>query len=164
MGAPDFLRGPNRGPLDLLSGLDYSDRDKSEAAHRTLEAEFGLRFIESVLSGTWARQLDRKAQMLKTAAKLLESDRIRGNFLHLNPSEQTYMAKQANKSGVYRVTEIIGTSPVSWENAAKKAVETAAKSLRDLRVAEISKLDMKIEGGKVVAYRARVSLSFKYDA
>ena len=74
------------------------------------------------------------------------------------------MAKKANQSGVYRVTEIIGTSSVSWEDAAKKAVETAAKSLRDLRVAEISKLDMKIEGGKVVAYRARVSLSFKYDA
>ena len=74
------------------------------------------------------------------------------------------MAKKANESGVYRVTEIIGTSRVSWEDAAKKAIETAAKSLRDLRVAEISKLDMKIEGGKVVAYRARVSLSFKYDA
>jgi flavin-binding protein dodecin len=80
------------------------------------------------------------------------------------PKGATDMAKKASDSGVYRVTEIIGTSPVSWENAAKKAVETAAKSLRDLRVAEISKLDMKIEGGKVVAYRARVSLSFKYDA
>jgi dodecin len=74
------------------------------------------------------------------------------------------MAKKETGSGVYRVTEIIGTSQTSWEDAAKKAVETAAKSLRDLRVAEISKLDMKVEGGKVVAYRARVSLSFKYDA
>jgi flavin-binding protein dodecin len=74
------------------------------------------------------------------------------------------MAKKASDSGVYRVTEIIGTSPVSWEDAAKRAVETASKSLRDLRVAEISKLDMKMEAGKVVAYRARVSLSFKYDA
>lgn len=73
------------------------------------------------------------------------------------------MAKDNAKSGVYRVTDVIGTSKVSWEDAAKNAVETAAKSLRDLRVAEISKLDMKIEGGKVVAYRARVSLSFKYD-
>ena len=73
------------------------------------------------------------------------------------------MAKKT-KSGVYRVTEIIGTSPDSWEDAAKKALETAAKSLRDLRVAEVSKLDMKIEDGKVVAYRARISLSFKYDA
>ena len=74
------------------------------------------------------------------------------------------MAKKDSSEGVYRVTEIIGTSTVSWEDAAKNAVETAAKSLRDLRVAEISKLDVKIEGGKVVAYRARVSLSFKYDA
>ena len=74
------------------------------------------------------------------------------------------MVKKSNESGVYRVTEIIGTSTTSWEDAAKKAVETASKSLRDLRVAEVSKLDMKIEDGKVVAFRARVSLSFKYDA
>jgi hypothetical protein len=74
------------------------------------------------------------------------------------------MAKKKGDSGVYRVTDIIGTSPVSWEAAAKSAVDAAAKSLRDLRIAEVSKLDMKIEGGKVVAYRARVSLSFKYDA
>ena len=73
------------------------------------------------------------------------------------------MAKK-EPAGVYRVTEIIGTSNVSWEDAAKTAVETAAKSLRDLRVAEVTKLDMKIEGGKVVAFRAKVSLSFKYEA
>ena len=74
------------------------------------------------------------------------------------------MAKKKVESGVYRVTDIIGTSPDSWENEAKNAVETAAKSLRDLRVAEVCKLDRKVEGGKVVAYRARASLSFKYDA
>ena len=74
------------------------------------------------------------------------------------------MAKKKSDSGVYRVTEIIGTSLTSWEDAAKNAVETAAKSLRDLRVAEVCKLDMKVDGGKVVAYRARVSLSFKYEA
>jgi flavin-binding protein dodecin len=74
------------------------------------------------------------------------------------------MAKKAAPAGVYRVTEIIGTSTKSWEDAAASAVEIAAKSLRDLRVAEIEKLDMKIEDGKVVAYRARVSLSFKYEA
>jgi flavin-binding protein dodecin len=74
------------------------------------------------------------------------------------------MAKKQSDAGVYRVTEIIGVSPVSWEAAAKNAIETASKSLRDLRIAEIGKLDVKIEGGKVVAYRARVSLSFKYDA
>ena len=74
------------------------------------------------------------------------------------------MAKKKTESGVYRVTEIIGTSPVSWEEAAKNAVETAATSLRDLRVAEVCKLDMKVDAGKVIAYRARVSLSFKYEA
>jgi len=74
------------------------------------------------------------------------------------------MAKKSAETGVYRVTEIIGTSTVSWEDAAKKAVETASKSLRDLRIAEIEKLDLKVEDGKVVAYRARLSLSFKYQA
>ena len=63
----------------------------------------------------------------------------------------------------YKIIEIIGTSPTSWEEAAKSAVETAAKSLRDLRIAEITKLDMRVENGKVAAYRARVSLSFKYQ-
>jgi len=74
------------------------------------------------------------------------------------------MAKKNVDSGVYRVTEIIGTSTVSWEDAAKNAVEIASKSLRDLRIAEVSKLDLKIEDGKVAAYRARLSLSFKYEA
>jgi flavin-binding protein dodecin len=74
------------------------------------------------------------------------------------------MAKKKADQGVYRVTEIIGTSSKSWEDAATSAVELAAASLRDLRIAEVSKLDMKIEGGKVVAYRARVQLSFKYEA
>ena len=73
------------------------------------------------------------------------------------------MAKTGTESGVYRVTEIIGTSPVSWEDAAKTAVETAAGSLRDLRVAEVEKLDVKIEDGKVIAFRAKISLSFKYE-
>lgn len=74
------------------------------------------------------------------------------------------MAKKQTDSGVYRVTEIIGTSMTSWEDATKNAVETAAKSLRDLRIAEVTKLDVKVDdNGKVVAYRARVSLSFKYD-
>ena len=73
------------------------------------------------------------------------------------------MAKNKSGGAVYRVTEIIGTSATSWEDAAKTAVETAAKSLRDLRVAEIEKLDLKVENGRVVAYRARVSLSFKYE-
>ena len=75
------------------------------------------------------------------------------------------MAKKGSSAvdvSIYRITEIVGVSTVSWEDAARNAVETAAKTLRDLRVAEITKLDMKVEDGKVVAYRARVSLSFKY--
>ena len=63
----------------------------------------------------------------------------------------------------YKIVELVGTSEVSWEEAAKNAVETASKTLRDLRIAEITKLDMKVEGGKVVAYRTRVNLSFKYE-
>ena len=63
---------------------------------------------------------------------------------------------------VYKVIELVGTSTESWEKAAKTAVETASKSLRDLRVAEIAELDMQIEDSKVLAYRARVKLSFKY--
>ena len=73
------------------------------------------------------------------------------------------MAKKTVGEGVYRVTEVIGTSRVSWEDAAKNAVTTASKTLRDLRIAEVSMLDMKVEGGKVAAYRARVKLSFKYE-
>ncbi len=74
------------------------------------------------------------------------------------------MAKKKDSSdGVYRVTEVIGTSKVSWEDAAANAVAAASKTLRDLRIAEVVKLDMKVDDGKVAAYRARVQLSFKYD-
>ena len=65
---------------------------------------------------------------------------------------------------VYKVVELVGTSEKSWEDAAKNAVETAGKSLKALRVAEIRELDLKIENGKVVAYRAKVNLSFKYES
>jgi len=63
---------------------------------------------------------------------------------------------------VYKIIELVGSSPNSWEEAAKNAVDRASQSLRDLRVAEISQLDLKIEDGKVAAYRAKVNLSFKY--
>ncbi len=64
---------------------------------------------------------------------------------------------------VYKIIELVGTSEVSWEDAAKNAVGTASKSLKNLRIAEVNKLDLKIEDGKVVGYRARVSVSFKYE-
>jgi flavin-binding protein dodecin len=63
---------------------------------------------------------------------------------------------------VYKIIRLVGSSPNSWEEAAKNAVDTASKTLRNLRIAEIQKLDLKIEDGKVVAYRALVNLSFKY--
>lgn len=67
-------------------------------------------------------------------------------------------------NSVYKFIEVVGTSPTSWEDAAKTAVETASQSLRDMRVAEIKDLDIKIENGKVALYRATVKLSFKYEA
>ena len=73
-------------------------------------------------------------------------------------------SKKQSGESVYRITELVGTSAVSWEDAVKTAVATASTSLRDLRIADIVKLDVKIDGGKVVAYRARVALSFKYEA
>ena len=64
----------------------------------------------------------------------------------------------------YKIIELVGTSTKSWEDAAKKAVETASKSLKELRIAEVGQLDMRIENGKVVAFRARVKISFKYKS
>ena len=73
------------------------------------------------------------------------------------------MAKKGSGT-VYRVTEVISTSTNSWEDAARNAVNTAAGTLRDLRIAEIEKLDVRIEDGKIVQFRARLALSFKYDS
>ena len=64
---------------------------------------------------------------------------------------------------VYKIIELVGTSPNSWEEAARNAVETAAGSLKDLRIAEVDQLDMKVENNKVTAFRARLNLSFKYE-
>jgi flavin-binding protein dodecin len=72
------------------------------------------------------------------------------------------MAKGDN--AVYRVTDVIGTSATSWEEAAQNAVKTASKSLRDLRIAEVTKLDVKVEDGRITQFRTRLSLSFKYGA
>jgi flavin-binding protein dodecin len=71
--------------------------------------------------------------------------------------------KSVTTESVYKLVEVIGTSPHTWEDAAKNAVETAARTLRDLRIAEVVKMDMKVEDGKVKEYRTRVLLSFKYE-
>jgi flavin-binding protein dodecin len=73
------------------------------------------------------------------------------------------MAKKHGE-GVYRIVDVVGVSKTSWEDAGKRAVETAATSLRDLRIAEVTKMDMTVENGKVSAYRTRVALSFKYES
>ena len=73
------------------------------------------------------------------------------------------MAKK-HADAVYRVIDVVGVSEKSWEDAGRHAVETAAGSLRDLRVAEVTKMDMRVENGKVLAFRTRVALSFKYEA
>ena len=73
------------------------------------------------------------------------------------------MGKKSN-GGVYRVVDVIGLSAVSWEDAARNAVNTASKSLRDLRIAEVVKMDVKVDNGKVTAFRTRLALSFKYEA
>jgi flavin-binding protein dodecin len=73
------------------------------------------------------------------------------------------MAKKA-KGGVYRIVDVVGVSSTSWEDAGRRAVETAATSIRDLRIAEVTKMDMTVENGKVSAYRTRVALSFKYES
>jgi flavin-binding protein dodecin len=87
----------------------------------------------------------------------------------IEPARKPYFQQEAvvakkGSDGVYKIVEVVGVSKTSWEDAGKKAVETASKSLRDLRVAEVLRTDMKVENGKVTAYRTRVSLSFKYEA
>jgi flavin-binding protein dodecin len=73
------------------------------------------------------------------------------------------MAKKQAET-IYKIVEVVGVSEKSWEDAGRRAVETAAGTIRDLRVAEVTKMDMKVEDGKVAAFRTRVSLSFKYEA
>ncbi len=73
------------------------------------------------------------------------------------------MAKKDGGEGANRVIDVIGTSKTSWEDAAKNAVETASKSLRDIRIAEVAQMDVRVDNGKVVAFRTRLQLSFKYE-
>src|SRR5947209_19892278 len=77
-------------------------------------------------------------------------------------TEESVMAKKSEE-GVYRIVDVVGVSETSWEDAGRQAVKTASKSLRDLRIAEVTKMDMKVENGKVMAFRTRVAPSFKYE-
>jgi dodecin len=79
------------------------------------------------------------------------------------PAEESFVAKKSAAEPIYKIVEVIGTSTKSWEDAAMNAVAAAAKSLRDLRIAEVVKMDMKVDKGKAVAFRTRVLLSFKYE-
>jgi dodecin len=79
-----------------------------------------------------------------------------------DPQQNSTPDQQADT--VYKIVDVVGVSETSWEDAGRNAVETAAESLRDLRVAEVTKMDMRLENGKVAAFRTRVSLSFKYGA
>jgi dodecin len=91
-----------------------------------------------------------------TADNFREAQMVERTQLHGGTS-----ATQAD--AVYRVVDVIGVSATSWEDAARNAIETAASSLRDLRIAEITKMDVKVDNGKLVAFRTRLSLSFKYE-
>jgi hypothetical protein len=81
----------------------------------------------------------------------------------LSPQEGAMAKKKTAGDAVYKIVEVIGTSTKSWEDAAVTAVETAGETLRDLRIAEVVKMDLKVEDGKPVAFRTRVLLSFKYQ-
>jgi dodecin len=85
--------------------------------------------------------------------------------VNAQPYSQEGIAMNAasSKGSVYRITELVGTSTTSWEEAAKNAVETAAGTLRDIRIGEVTKLDVVVDEGKVSAFRARVNVSFKYE-
>jgi dodecin len=85
-----------------------------------------------------------------------------GGRAQFEPLEDAMAKKQSE--AIYKIVEVVGVSEKSWEDAGRRAVETAAGTIRDLRVAEVIKMDMKVEDGKVAAFRTRVSLSFKYEA
>jgi flavin-binding protein dodecin len=98
----------------------------------------------------WARELTKLGHQVR----LMPAKDVKA---YVNP-----VAEKQTES-VYRIIDVVGVSEKSWEDAGRKAVETAAGSLRDLRVAEVTKMDMKVDNGKVTAFRTRVALSFKYE-
>jgi flavin-binding protein dodecin len=99
--------------------------------------------------------------------RLAVSGAVAARLFHRAPvfanRKEVIMADTASTEGVYRVIDVVGSSDTSWEDAARNAVETASRSLRDLRIAEVQKLDLKLDGDKIVAFRTRLQLSFKYE-
>ena len=129
--------------LCLLPSPDYIVADKNRHLVSARTCQVSIRT-------TW-RQRSKNQQ--PTAAET-------GTLIALKSRRTGKEAKMAET--VYKVIELVGSSATSWDDAAKNAVEKAGKTLRDLRIAEVEKLDMKVEDGKVAAFRARVKLSFKY--
>jgi hypothetical protein len=82
----------------------------------------------------------------------------------IDPMAKKQSGSVKQSESVYRIIDVVGVSENSWEDAGRAAIDTAAGSVRDLRVAEVTKMDMKVENGKVTAFRTRVALSFKYEA
>jgi flavin-binding protein dodecin len=124
-----------------------------------------LEFLRSNKTATTSNFLPRKSIDGVTAVDL--SLVVRASILiarvHFLANERINpMAKKQSES-VYRIIDVVGVSEKSWEDAGRMAVETAAHSLRDLRIAEVTKMDMKVDNGKVTAFRTRVALSFKYE-
>jgi len=126
--------------------LDHSADVKFEIGH--------VLFIDIV--GYWKLLIDERD------VTCLETDVIGRSDTHKKGNIMA--SKDKSTDSVYRVTEVIGTSAQSWEDAARNAVGTAAGTLRDLRIAEVVKMDVKIEDGKVLEFRARLQLSFKYES
>jgi dodecin len=102
----------------------------------------------------------------KSGSRFSEKIMLQQNVIacvHFLTTKGSIMAKKQSDT-VYRIIDVVGVSEKSWEDAGRVAVETAASSLRDLRIAEVTKMDMKVDNGKVTAFRTRVALSFKYES
>ena len=113
--------------------------------------------------GLWASQLVGAAALSQEFNRGEVPDSVRSEDTRARRT-QVQLEEEHMSDTVYKVIELVGTSDSSWEDAAKNAVELAGKSLKDLRIAEVKKLDVKVENGRVVAYRAKLSLSFKYES
>jgi len=123
---------------------------------------------EDMMNGAWSPRVDifENKDNLVLEAELPGMDQndfelsFENNVLTLS-GERKFEKK--TEEGDYRIVDVVGVSETSWEDAGRQAVKAASKSLRDLRIAEVVKMDMKVEDGKVVAFRTRVALSFKYE-